>query len=97
MEGEVNESIVLCSPSAPPPNPPPDFNTWSLQVPDWFWVVFVFTAIFALAGGAWVARSLFGIYATHRDAQGLGANRGRVTGLTLARLESQVSHMCEGI
>jgi hypothetical protein len=97
MDGGANYTTVLCPPSAPPPSLPPEFGTWSQQVPVWFWVMFVFTALFALAGTMSIARAVHLIYDTRRDTRALGASRGRDTANTLSRLEAQVSHMCEGL
>ena len=46
-----NESVaIVCPPSAPPPNPPPDFQEWSAGIPTWFWVVFCFMGLSSVVG-----------------------------------------------
>lgn len=92
-----NYTVVICPPSAPPPSPPPDFNSWSQQVPAWFWVMFVCTALFTVVGGISIAYSLRVVHATRRDMVALGSNGGRNTADTLSRLETQVSRMCSGL
>ena len=92
-----NFTLVVCPPSSPPPSPPPDFGTWSQQVPWWFWLMFMFTSLFALGGGLSLAWMIRAIHTTRRDMAALGATRGRGTAHALSRLEAQVTHMCTGL
>ena len=97
MDDADNYTLVVCPPSAPPPSPPPDFGTWSQLVPWWFWVMFTFTCLFALAGGLSLAYMIRAIHATRRDMAAMGAARGRGTAHALTQLEAQVAHMCTGL
>ena len=97
--GYNDTQVVGCPPSFPPPSPPPDFGSWSAQVPGWFWFMFVVTMLLAVAGTVSIVYTLRMLYTTRREMEqlGRGGGRGRGTADTLSRLETQVTRMCSGL
>lgn len=89
--------VIVCPPSSPPPSPPPDFGSWSQQVPGWFWVVFTFTAMLASTGTIAIAYTMRMIFATRRELEVLGRERGRGTASALSQLEAQVGRLTSGL
>jgi len=87
--GDANATVpfVICPPSAPPPNPPPDFGSWSAQIPAWFWLMFTFTMLTTVLSGAALAYTAWQARAARRDMAMLGA---RGTNDALTRLEARV-------
>ena len=37
----MNDTLIVCPPSAPPPLAPPGFETWSTLIPFWFMLLVV--------------------------------------------------------